>query len=47
MLHRGIIAVCFEVRNNVDPFTLNLVGYKVIAVLKGFMYFRTISREML
>ena len=40
-------ALCFEVHKNVDPFTLNLVGYKFTAVLKGFMYFRARSGEML
>jgi hypothetical protein len=44
MLYRGIIALCVEIHKKVDPFTLNLVGYEVIAVLKSF---RTSSDEML
>jgi hypothetical protein len=47
MLYRGIIALCFEIHKKVDPFTLNLVGHKVTAVLEGFMYFRTRSDETL
>ena len=47
MLYTGIIALCVEIHKKVDPFTLNLVGYKVTAVLKGLMYCRTSSDEML